>query len=57
VSKGEVAVQAWDRGAARRNSMWEEIWCKDARGSLATCSRWSTQVTGRVDARGSGVRR
>jgi hypothetical protein len=54
---GEIAVQAWDTNAARRDSMWEEIWCMDARGSLVTCSRWSTQVTGRVDARGLGVRR
>jgi hypothetical protein len=33
------------------------IWCRGGRCSLAACSRWSTQVTGRVGRGSSRVRR
>ncbi|KAJ7659763.1 hypothetical protein DFH06DRAFT_1130517 [Mycena polygramma] len=39
----------------RRDSGMTEIWSRRGNCSLATYSRWSTQVTGRVDRGGSGV--
>ncbi|KAJ6505154.1 hypothetical protein C8R45DRAFT_923443 [Mycena sanguinolenta] len=51
------AVWAWSANEAQKGSVMRIMWFRDARRSLATYSRWSTQVTGRGGARSSGERR